>query len=31
MNYKGWDQVDTRVVRPGGVPLIGFIYPPPRG
>jgi surface antigen/LysM repeat protein len=30
MNYKGWDQVDTRTIRPGGVPLIGFIYPPGR-
>ena len=30
MNFRGWDQVDTRTIRPGGVPLIGFIYPPGR-
>jgi surface antigen len=30
MNYRGWDQVDQRTIRPGGVPLIGFIYPPGR-
>jgi surface antigen len=30
MNVKGWDQVDNRTIRPGGVPLIGFIYPPGR-
>ena len=26
MNFKGWGVVDTRTIRPGGVPLIGFIY-----
>lgn len=26
MNYVRWNVVDHRVVRPGGVPLIGFIY-----
>lgn len=30
MNYRGWNQVDQRTIRPGGVPLIGFIYPPGR-
>ena len=30
MNVKGWDVVDNRTIRPGGVPLIGFIYPPRR-
>ena len=28
MNYVGWGVIDQRVVRPGQVPLIGFIYPP---
>jgi surface antigen len=28
MNFKGWDIVSTRTIKPGGVPLIGFIYPP---
>jgi hypothetical protein len=28
MNYVGWGVVDLRTVRPGSVPLIGFIYPP---
>jgi surface antigen/LysM repeat protein len=28
MNYVGWGVIDHRVVRPGSVPLIGFIYPP---
>ncbi len=27
MNYKGWGIIDTRTIRPGGVPLLGFIYP----
>jgi surface antigen len=26
MNFQGWGIVDTRTIRPGGVPLIGFIY-----
>lgn len=26
MNYAGWAVVDHRTIRPGGVPLIGFIY-----
>ena len=26
MNYKGWGIVDHRHIRPGGVPLMGFIY-----
>lgn len=26
MNYKGWNVVDRRTVRPGSVPLIAFIY-----
>ena len=26
MNYAGWGQVDQRTIKPGGVPLIGFIY-----
>ncbi len=26
MNYAGWGRIDTRTIRPGGVPLIGFIY-----
>jgi surface antigen len=30
MNFKGWNQVSGRTIRPGGVPLIGFIYPPKR-
>jgi surface antigen len=30
MNFKGWNQVSGRTIRPGGVPLIGFIYPPRR-
>jgi surface antigen/LysM repeat protein len=28
MNYVGWGVIDQRLVRPGSVPLIGFIYPP---
>jgi surface antigen len=28
MNYVGEDVVDQRLIRPGGVPLLGFIYPP---
>jgi surface antigen/LysM repeat protein len=28
MNYVGWGVIDQRTVRPGQVPLIGFIYPP---
>ena len=30
MNFKGLWVVSTRTIRPGGVPLIGFIYPPGR-
>lgn len=26
MNYRGWGIVSGRTIRPGGVPLIGFIY-----
>ncbi|HVD02283.1 MAG TPA: CHAP domain-containing protein [Candidatus Dormibacteraeota bacterium] len=26
MNFTGWDQVDRRTIRPGQVPLVGFIY-----
>jgi peptidoglycan DL-endopeptidase CwlO len=26
MNFVGWAIVDTRHIKPGGVPLIGFIY-----
>jgi surface antigen len=26
MNYRGWDIVSTRTLRPNQVPLIGFIY-----
>jgi surface antigen len=26
MNFKGWGIIDQRVIRPGSVPLIGFIY-----
>ena len=26
MNYKGWGIISTRTIRPGSVPLIGFIY-----
>ncbi len=29
MNYVGWDEVDHRTIRPGEVPVMGFIYPPP--
>jgi len=28
MNYQGWNIVSSRTIRPGGVPLIGFIYGP---
>jgi surface antigen len=30
MNFRGLFVVSTRTIRPGGVPLIGFIYPPGR-
>jgi surface antigen len=30
MNFRGWNIVSNRTIRPGGVPLIGFIYPPRR-
>jgi surface antigen len=26
MNFSGWNRVSRRVVRPGQVPLVGFIY-----
>jgi LysM repeat protein len=26
MNYKGWGIIDERTIKPGEVPLIGFIY-----
>ncbi len=26
MNYKGWAIIDTRVVHPGSVPVLGFVY-----
>ena len=26
MNYKGWNVVSYRTIRPGTIPLIGFIY-----
>ncbi len=26
MNFRGWGVVTSRTIRPGGVPLIGFIY-----
>lgn len=26
MNFTGWDQVSTRTIHPGQVPLVGFIY-----
>jgi surface antigen len=26
MNFAGWNRVTTRTVRPGQVPLVGFIY-----
>jgi peptidoglycan DL-endopeptidase CwlO len=26
MNYSAWNVVDTRTIRPGQVPLVGFIY-----
>ena len=26
MNYAGWGQVDRRTIKPGSLPLIGFIY-----
>jgi surface antigen len=28
MNYQGWDVVDTRTIKPGQDPVLGFIYPP---
>lgn len=28
MNFVGWGVIDQRTIRPGQVPLIGFIYPP---
>jgi len=30
MNFKGWNIVSGRTIKPGGVPLIGFVYPPGR-
>lgn len=29
MNFVGWGIISSRTIRPGGVPLIGFIYGPP--
>jgi hypothetical protein len=26
MNYTAWGRIDTRTIKPGAVPLIGFIY-----
>jgi surface antigen len=26
MNYRAWDLVDKRIVRPGRTPVVGFIY-----
>ena len=26
MNFRGWALLDMRTIKPGGVPLIGFIY-----
>jgi len=26
MNFVRWDVIDNRTIKPGGVPLIGFIY-----
>jgi len=26
MNFRGWGVIDQRTIKPGGVPLIGFIY-----
>lgn len=26
MNYKAWNVVDIRIVRPGRTPVVGFIY-----
>ena len=26
MNYKAWNLVDTRTVRPGRTPVVAFIY-----
>ncbi|HEY4027547.1 MAG TPA: CHAP domain-containing protein [Candidatus Dormibacteraeota bacterium] len=28
MNYVGWGVIDQRMVKPGSVPLIGFVYAP---
>jgi surface antigen/LysM repeat protein len=28
MNYVAWGVIDQRTIRPGQVPLIGYIYPP---
>jgi len=28
MNFTAWDVVDNRTIRPGTIPLIGFIYGP---
>ena len=28
MNYRGWNMISTRTLRPSQVPLIGFIYTP---
>ncbi len=30
MNYVAWGVVDQRTIRPGQVPVVGFIYPPPQ-
>jgi len=26
MNFTRWNVIDQRTIKPGGVPLIGFIY-----
>jgi hypothetical protein len=26
MNYQRWNVIDQRTIKPGDVPLIGFIY-----
>ena len=26
MNYQRWNVIDERTIKPGDVPLIGFVY-----